>query len=38
MKQFGVEIEVNNRVDEAMEQMRDNINIMSRANQYSKQK
>lgn len=38
MKQFGVEIEVNNRVDEAMEQMRDNINIMSRANQYSKEK
>lgn len=38
MKQFGVEIEVNNRVDEAMEQMRDNVNIMSRANQYSKQK
>lgn len=38
MKQFGVEIEVNNKVDEAMEQMRDNINIMSRANQYSKQK
>lgn len=38
MKQFGVEIEVNNRVDEAMEQMRDNINIMSRANQYKKTK
>ena len=38
IKQCGVENEVNYRVDEAMEQMRDNINIMARSNQLKKKK